>query len=130
MTREELRHWLARHIGEVRGVAAETIDPRERFTRLGLDSLLLTRIMADLSTLLGRPIAPTLAWEYPSIELLAAYLTEGETRSSPDATGMPARDRIGLDEPGIIKRGGYTGSHSGGGRSTGPRVATGGRPGR
>jgi acyl transferase domain-containing protein/NADPH:quinone reductase-like Zn-dependent oxidoreductase/NAD(P)-dependent dehydrogenase (short-subunit alcohol dehydrogenase family)/acyl carrier protein len=59
-------------------VAPTAIDPTERFQRLGLDSMAATGMLSKLGAALGRPLLPTLAWEYPTPEDLARYLAGGE----------------------------------------------------
>ncbi len=99
MTRDELQQWLVLRIHELRGLAREAIAPTERFTRHGLDSLMTTRMLNDLATVLGRALPPTLAWEYPTIESLATFLAEGTGSSASPIAAMPERQRSGGNEP-------------------------------
>jgi acyl transferase domain-containing protein/acyl carrier protein len=85
---EELRGWLIARLAELRRLAPDTIDVRERFSSYGLDSLATTRLIGELSTKLDRPLPATLAWEYPTIDSLVRYLAGGEGAGS--AAAFPA----------------------------------------
>ncbi|MEZ4297754.1 MAG: acyltransferase domain-containing protein [Polyangiaceae bacterium] len=74
-TSESLRSWLVSRLASLRGVEPRTIDTHERFSRYGLDSLGAGKMIADLGGFLGRPLMPTLVWEYPTIDALAAHLS-------------------------------------------------------
>ncbi|XXX76161.1 amino acid adenylation domain-containing protein [Sorangium sp. So ce134] len=91
MSTDELRGWLIDRMAQMRGLDHGAIDVRERFSRYGLDSMATTRLVAELSTKLGRPLSPTLAWEYPTIEAVARHLGgESEEPSPPVASGRAA----------------------------------------
>ncbi|MFE6486256.1 beta-ketoacyl synthase N-terminal-like domain-containing protein, partial [Streptomyces sp. NPDC057757] len=53
----------------------ERIDHGTNFGQLGVDSILVAGIVADLEERVGEPLSPSLVLEYPTVELLAAYLT-------------------------------------------------------
>jgi acyl transferase domain-containing protein/acyl-CoA synthetase (AMP-forming)/AMP-acid ligase II/acyl carrier protein len=57
------------------GVSAAEIDVREPFARYGLDSLVAVELAASLEDWLGRPVAPTLVYDYPNIEALSRHLS-------------------------------------------------------
>src|SRR5262249_7032207 len=67
------------------------LDPRERFSRYGLDSAGATAWIAELAAELGRDLSPTLIWGYPSVEDLARYLENGDrqTVAAPAASAPP-----------------------------------------
>ncbi len=99
MTKDEIQKSLVQEIAHVLGIEPDSVDPRERFNRSGLDSLGTTRMIAALSQLLGRPLSPTLAWEYPTVEALASFLAQSADHH-PTAiidTTKSARNRV--DEP-------------------------------
>src|SRR5262245_12040036 len=48
------------------GEPTREIDPRARFTSLGIDSRAATELCVELSALLGRQLALTLVWEHPT----------------------------------------------------------------
>ena len=89
---EEIQAWLVAHLAELGGVDPRSIDTGERFSRYGLESLKAMGLFAKLSYWLGRPLSPTLAWEYPTIAALTRYLLEG-------AGGSPAGERAQVRRP-------------------------------
>ncbi|WP_437970633.1 SDR family NAD(P)-dependent oxidoreductase [Sorangium sp. So ce260] len=89
--REDIQEWLALRLSERAGVAPESIDVRERFSRYGLSSRDAAELLAGLGAALGKPLSPTLFWRYPTIEALAHHLDGGEG-SSPARPGASPRD--------------------------------------
>nr|CAD19085.1 StiA protein [Stigmatella aurantiaca Sg a15] len=75
------------------GVGSESIDPRERFSRYGIDSRDTKSLLAELGALLKRPLSPTLAWTYPTVEALSRHLA-GEA----DVSGGERADTLGVDQ--------------------------------
>ncbi|MEV7096703.1 beta-ketoacyl synthase N-terminal-like domain-containing protein [Amycolatopsis sp. NPDC051045] len=62
-----IRAWLTARIGEV--------DPDRPLHETGLSSRDATSLAADLGRFVGRPLAPTLVWQYPTITALADHLS-------------------------------------------------------
>ncbi len=71
---ESIEGWLIRYCAKRVGVSPEEIDASQAFTRYGIGSLESLALMHDLEDWLGRSLSPVLAWSYPSLEKLAAYL--------------------------------------------------------
>ncbi|MBK8254809.1 MAG: SDR family NAD(P)-dependent oxidoreductase [Polyangiaceae bacterium] len=69
-----LADWIKEHLATTRNIAKNTIDPNENFGRYGLDSLGAAKMMAELGTVVGRHLSPTLVWEHPTIAALAGAL--------------------------------------------------------
>jgi acyl transferase domain-containing protein/acyl-CoA synthetase (AMP-forming)/AMP-acid ligase II/acyl carrier protein len=67
--------WLGVQISRRLKIPAASIDPREAFSRYGLDSLAAVELSGELERWLGRHLPPTLLYDFPSIRLLAAHLT-------------------------------------------------------
>jgi acyl carrier protein len=80
-TAEELQDWLVTHLAEELGVDSEEIDVREPLASYGLRSVSAVSLSGDLEALLGCELSATLLWEYSTIESLAGYLAEENTRS-------------------------------------------------
>lgn len=99
MKRDDVRLWLARRIADIRGVAVESIDSSERFVRHRLDSLAMTRLLVELSRETGRSLPPTLAWEYPSIELLAAHVAQGAVHATSQGKETGSHKAGGSNDP-------------------------------
>ncbi len=68
--------WLAKWIADELKIAVDSIDTRKSFVYYGLDSVTAIEFTSDLEVWLGRELSPTLAWDYPSIEILAQHLAE------------------------------------------------------
>ncbi len=95
MNESALVELIQQFIAEKLGVSVEKIDPRERFRRLGVDSLTATAMLVFLGTRLERSLSPTLAWQFPTPRELARYLA-GEAS---DASVPAGRTRSADDEP-------------------------------
>ena len=57
--------WLRRYLSQLLASEPETIDLKDRFRDLGLDSLQTTELVARLSEAIGLQLLPTIVWEYP-----------------------------------------------------------------
>lgn len=57
-------------------VSPDEIDVHRGFADYGLDSMQLVSLSGDLERLLDRRIPETVAWDYPTIHLLARYLVD------------------------------------------------------
>jgi acyl carrier protein len=55
-------------------ISPDDIDVHQPLSNLGLDSRNAIALSGALEKLLGRELSPTLAWDYPTIEALAAHL--------------------------------------------------------
>jgi acyl carrier protein len=74
MTALQIETWLVRAIARSLRVGPHEIDPARRFVELGIDSVAAVELSGDLEAWLGREVAPTVVWDYPTIALLAAHL--------------------------------------------------------
>ncbi len=74
MRAEAIQSWLMTRIASMLEIDTRSIDPRQPFTYYGLGSVQAVSLTGDLEVFLGRTLSPTLAWDYPTIELLANYL--------------------------------------------------------
>ncbi len=93
-TAAQLETWLVSHLAAARTLVAGAIDVHAPFSRYGLDSLGAGRLLAALSTELGRALSPTLLWELPTIDALARHLSGagsdgGSPRSAQGSTPKP-----------------------------------------
>ncbi|MFZ0718964.1 SDR family NAD(P)-dependent oxidoreductase [Mycobacterium sp.] len=75
----ELAAWLASQLSELLGLSQTEIDTSLPFAHYGLDSVHAVRLTATLAERVGQELSPTLPYEYPTIDALCAYLTEGTT---------------------------------------------------
>lgn len=64
-------------------VAPERLDPRKPLAGYGLQSVDLVGMIGELERWTGRSLPATLAWEYPTVEALAAFLADGAEAAAP-----------------------------------------------
>src|ERR1051325_9056823 len=89
--------WLRDLLGERLSIGRDAIEPDERLSRYGLNSLGAAAIAAEIGTGLGRVLPPTLIWEHPTLRRLAAFRggTEDEAARPPPAP-LAASDAIAI----------------------------------
>lgn len=80
--------WLINQLSAELEIPATEIDPAKPFAFYGLDSIHAVRMTTALEAWLGRELSPTLAYEYPTIDILA-----GQLANESDDTG-----RVGADD--------------------------------
>ena len=69
--------WLVERIARERKVAPDSIALDEAFFNIGLNSLQTLLISTELGEFLGmEEFNPSLFWDYPTIQKLAAHLAE------------------------------------------------------
>ncbi len=73
LTRALKGHLTAR-ISEILKIPTDQISPRQNFMELGFDSIMAVQVKTGLEKETGLGLDPTLLFEYPSINELAAYL--------------------------------------------------------
>ena len=81
---------------QVLHVPPKRLDTRRPLGTMGLDSLMAIELRNRLEALLGRPLSATLAWNYPTVEALAAFLSK-ETIVAPPATVPVAIESASLE---------------------------------
>ena len=93
---------LAAHIASV--VAAilgfdsgGAIARRLGFFKMGMDSMMTMQLRTRLERTLGRKLPPTVAFEYPTVDGLAAYLVGEMFSSEAEPTPVPTSAR---EDPG------------------------------
>jgi acyl transferase domain-containing protein/D-arabinose 1-dehydrogenase-like Zn-dependent alcohol dehydrogenase/acyl carrier protein/NADP-dependent 3-hydroxy acid dehydrogenase YdfG len=87
---------IQQYLADKLGVAPEAILPSERFRRLGVDSLMATAMLVMLGKHLGRPLSPTLAWQFPTPSDLARHLAGESVETSEAALDVLP---VASDEP-------------------------------
>lgn len=86
----ELRHWIQAAIARATRQTPDAVDPDREFFEIGLDSLELTRMAADLEEKLGRPVDTGWFFDFPTINRLSAYLAGDHAAAS----HRPAPERL------------------------------------
>ncbi len=94
-SRAEVAAWLAAKLAGPLGIRADEVDPRKPFAEFGLGSLRAVELAAEAERWLGRPLAPTLLYDHPTIEALAAALA-GE--SAEIVAAREAQPEAGRDD--------------------------------
>jgi acyl carrier protein len=73
-TKDEIKLWLAKRLGDELKLPAEKLDPEKPFAEYGIDSASAIGVVADLEDYLGQPLDPNLFYSNPSIAELAEHL--------------------------------------------------------
>ena len=77
-----LRAWLTMRLAASLGVSPGLIDPAEPFARYGLDSATALGMAGEIAAALNLDLDPTVFWDYPSVDALAAHLAERAASAS------------------------------------------------
>jgi malonyl CoA-acyl carrier protein transacylase len=70
----EIQAWLAQKIAEILQLSPEQIDFKQPLAVYGLSSVKAASIAAELEKWLGMTVAPTIVYDYPTIQALSDYL--------------------------------------------------------
>lgn len=73
-TAGEIRGWLRAKVASETGMRLDDISIGTPFNSLGLDSIVIVTLAADLEDWLETSLDPTIFWEYPTIESLSDWL--------------------------------------------------------
>ena len=71
---EEIQAWLAQKLAEILQLSPEQIDFKQPLAVYGLSSVKAASIAAELEKWLGMTVAPTIVYDYPTIQALSDYL--------------------------------------------------------
>jgi len=74
----ELADWLASRVAAAAGIEPSAVERNRPFAWYGLTSAEEVGLVGELESWLGRPLSPTLPWEYPTVDALARHLTEAD----------------------------------------------------
>ncbi|MGZ9236091.1 MAG: beta-ketoacyl synthase N-terminal-like domain-containing protein, partial [Anaerolineales bacterium] len=97
---DAIQTWLVSRIAALLEMEPVSIDPRQPFTYYGLGSVQAVSLTGDLEVFLNRKLAPTLAWDYPTIELLANFLANDSRPVKPiTSTASPQSSSKNINEP-------------------------------
>ena len=74
-TPEAISTWLVEYLAKLLAVSPNEIDPSTSFGEYGIDSAGAAGLSGDLSEWLGVTLKDSIAFEYPTIELLSAHVS-------------------------------------------------------
>jgi acyl carrier protein len=72
----DLHRWLTERVADYLQRPPAEIDPMVKLRTYGLDSIHALSLCVDVEEAVGLLVEPTLAWDYPTIDAIAAHLTE------------------------------------------------------
>ncbi|HEU4726518.1 MAG TPA: SDR family NAD(P)-dependent oxidoreductase, partial [Kofleriaceae bacterium] len=102
-SRSEIEDRLLAELAARLRVAADTLDPRRPIASYGLSSVDMVGLVGELERWLGRKLPATLAWEYPSVEAMAAFLaTDRPGGASPAGIVEPIAAARSLEPVAIV----------------------------
>ena len=71
---DEISRWLVRWVAAELGSDPSSVDVGAPFVNLGLSSRQAVVLSGELEEYLGRELEPSITWDHPTIERLAAHL--------------------------------------------------------
>ncbi|WP_447002310.1 acyl carrier protein [Saccharothrix isguenensis] len=74
MSDEALRAWLIDTVAGYLGLPASQVGTKVALRSLGLDSVHAMGLCVDIEEHWGILVEPTLAWDFPTIDTIAAHL--------------------------------------------------------
>jgi thioester reductase-like protein len=93
VTGAKLQQWLIERVAAALNVALESVDPHAPLQSLGLDSMAAVTLAGELEAYLGRPVAPTVVYDFPTIQLLAQNLAS-PARADEASRSTNAKDSL------------------------------------
>jgi len=98
--RQQLETGVRAVIAQVLKIPAARIDARKPLGSMGLSSLLAMELRNGLEALVQRPLSATLAWNYPTVQMLVSYLAgedDARVAAAPAQAAVPATPDPALD---------------------------------
>ena len=97
---EEIQAWLAQKLAEILQLSPEQIDFKQPLAVYGLSSVKAASIAAELEKWLGMTVAPTIVYDYPTIQALSDYL--GQTTAPIKSSLFVSHRQIATEAIAII----------------------------
>lgn len=76
MTREEISQHCVASLAKALRVKPETIDPKVKFNRLGLDSAMIVYVMMELEEKLDLELTTDDFYDHPTVDELSRHLAD------------------------------------------------------
>ncbi|MDI2127659.1 type I polyketide synthase [Yinghuangia seranimata] len=100
---EHIADWLAGRVASLLGVGPESVPHDMPFTHLGLSSVQAVELSDDLQRWLGVELSATLAYDYPTIDAVAAHVAERLAADTEAAPGAAVRsDAVDHDAVAVV----------------------------
>ncbi len=81
-----LHDYIRTQVAEILGFhSPDSVDPRQGFFRMGMDSIMTMQLRNRLETALGHSLPPTVAFEYPTVDSLVDFLAGIVLKAAPPA---------------------------------------------
>ena len=71
-----IQDWIIASIAQLSGIRPKEVKLDQDFSAYGLDSIKVVNLVSQLEDWLGKPLSPTLIYNYPGILKLSEYLSE------------------------------------------------------
>ncbi len=101
-SRDAITAWLAAKVAQPLGMRPDDVDIRAPLAAFAIGSLQAVRLAAELEEWLGRKLSPTLAYDYPTIDVLAGFLAGASSSGSTPARTAAATTSGGREPIAII----------------------------
>ncbi|MGV0731662.1 SDR family NAD(P)-dependent oxidoreductase [Mycolicibacter sinensis] len=98
-TAAEISAWLVDRLAQDLELPVAEVDPAKPFAFYGLDSIHAVRLSTALEQWLGCELAPTIAYEYPSIDILSDHLARVAKNEQSGSQPPEPAERPAADEP-------------------------------
>jgi acyl carrier protein len=90
----ELESWIVGWLAAKLGMPPASVEREKPLIDYGLDSLVAVSLSGQLEQLLGRPISPSIAWEFPTISEIAAHLMSDRATALADMDMAQSNGRL------------------------------------
>jgi acyl carrier protein len=98
MTKSELTGWLTNWVSMELKLDRAVLETGKTLVAYGMDSVHAMMLVGDLEELLDRSLHPTLAWDHPTIDSIAAFLGVPDSKELSDADLLAEVDCLTDDE--------------------------------
>jgi acyl carrier protein len=75
VTEHDIQAWLSARIAEMAELPHDAIEMDRPLADFGINSVQVAELAGDLEAALGRSLPETALWDFPTIALLAAFLS-------------------------------------------------------
>jgi acyl transferase domain-containing protein/acyl-CoA synthetase (AMP-forming)/AMP-acid ligase II/acyl carrier protein len=91
-----VHEWLIQAIAARADLHKSAIDPAQPFSAYGLDSVASVQLARELEQYCGRSVSPTLAYEYPTIDAMARYLSGQGVAPTSEPGGCDSAEPVAI----------------------------------